>query len=343
MTKAESGGAHESIAPSSSPLKELRFDYNFYVSSYSDLVNLNEAQARAHFAEYGMKELRYCSSYHFFKCNLPGYEETLVIEKHRANNFAATRVTPLDICNSILSDLTIGVPTKRDLEFLKSPSLRSQIAKHGSIVEWTSRFNSPEFRVLEIGSRNVASNAVWKKYMPQATYTGLDIIEGDNVDIVGDAHSLSDLFPSETFDLVISLAVFEHLAMPWVAAEEISKVLKVGGFCAVETHFSFSEHELPWHFFQFNAHALAALFNEQLGFKILDYGLDNPIIGRFADSACSYLRGKPVTDLYCHSSIIAQKTSTSDYSSFNWRQALPGVINTTMYPRNTGLSSDWKA
>jgi hypothetical protein len=34
----------------------------------------------------------------------------------------------------------------------------------------------------------------------------------------------------------------------------------VGGVLFVETHFSFSSHERPWHFFQFSDMALRVLF-----------------------------------------------------------------------------------
>ena len=134
---------------------------------------------------------------------------------------------------------------------------------------------------------------------------------------------------------MISFAVFEHLAMPWIVAEEISKILKVGGYVAIETHFSFSEHELPWHFFQFNSNALECMFNESLGFDVIDSGLDTPIIGRFANSAPPYLRGNAIQDLYCHSTIIAQKNKSRNSKNFSWENALPCVLKNTMYPKNT--------
>ena len=88
--------------------------------------------------------------------------------------------------------------------------------------------------------------------------------------------------------------------MPWIVAQEISKMLKVGGIVLVETHFSFSSHERPWHFFQFSDMALKVLFNKQLGFECIDAGMVNPIIGRFSKYADPYLKFRPVGGLYCH-------------------------------------------
>lgn len=52
----------------------------------------------------------------------------------------------------------------------------------------------------------------------------------------GDAHYLFSYFEDgKKFDLIFSSAVFEHLAMPWKVAEEISKMLRCGGYFFVET------------------------------------------------------------------------------------------------------------
>ena len=89
------------------------------------------------------------------------------------------------------------------------------------------RFNRPGMRILEIGSRNV-TGANFRSSFSAAHYVGFDLYPVENVDVVGDAHRLSIYFaPQERFDLIFSSAVFEHLYMPWVAVEQIAKLLKV--------------------------------------------------------------------------------------------------------------------
>jgi len=129
--------------------------------------------------------------------------------------------------------------------------------------------------------------------------------------------------------------------MPWLVAEEIAKVLRPGGLVLIETHFSFSEHELPWHFFQFNKNALECLFNRSLGFEVVDSGMDNPMVGRYAFDAAEYLRGQSISNLYCHSSIIARKVSSPSFGDGVdlWRASYDEFIRGGMYPANTGLSS----
>jgi hypothetical protein len=194
-----------------------------------------------------------------------------------------------------------------------------------------SRFNRKGARVLEIGSRNVTGSPLRQRFT-EAEYVGFDFYAGENVDVVGDVHKLSGYFTGrEQFDLIFSSAVFEHLHMPWVAALEIQKMLKVGGFVFVETHFSFAAHERPWHFFQFSDMGLRALFNDSLGFELIDSGMSNPMVGFFAHDADTYLRHKHIVELYCHSEILCRKYR--DVTGFDWSTAaLDGVVGETRYP-----------
>lgn len=194
--------------------------------------------------------------------------------------------------------------------------------------------DKPGFRILEIGSREVAGGPPMRARLAHAEYVGFDYHPGANVDVVGDAHRLSELVEGR-FDVVYSTAVFEHLAMPWVVAEEIAKVLEVGGQVFVETHFSYSSHERPWHFFQFSDMGLRALFSPALGFECVEAVMQNPIVGRFSAYADRYLRFQPVRALYCHANIVARKVR--DVEGFRWRDAdVAAVTGATEYPAPNG-------
>ncbi len=193
------------------------------------------------------------------------------------------------------------------------------------------RFNHEGLRVLEIGSRNVTGRNL-RRTFSKATYVGFDFYGGENVDVVGDAHRLSSYFAADQrFDLIFSSAVFEHLYMPWVVAVEIQKLLKVGGHVYIETHFSYSSHERPWHFFQFSDMGLRALFNDSLGFDLIESGMSNPICGYFGPRADRYLRYQPVAELYCHSAILCRKRT--EVAGFDWnRVAIDEVVGGARYP-----------
>lgn len=210
------------------------------------------------------------------------------------------------------------------------------MAKKVSHSKWRNylydNFNKPGLRVLEVGSREVTGTSFARQNFSNATYIGFDYYDGNNVDVVGDAHKLSSYFTGEEkFDLIYSSACFEHFAMPWVVATEIAKLLKVGGTVFVETHFSFSSHERPWHFFHYTDMALRTLFPPANGFECIEVGFSNPVVGRFSSLADGYLKNRPMAGMYCHIDFLGLKVK--DVEDFDWNKVnLDEVVGDTKYP-----------
>lgn len=75
----------------------------------------------------------------------------------------------------------------------------------------------------------------------------IDIFRYPAVDVASSADCLP--FADNTFDAVISQAVFEHLQYPELAMQEIRRVLKPGGLVKIDTAFLQPEHGYPYHFF----------------------------------------------------------------------------------------------
>ncbi len=130
-------------------------------------------------------------------------------------------------------------------------------------------------RLLDIGGRD-RSGVDRSRMFPDCDVTVLDIVEGQNVDVVGDAHKLSRYFPPEHFDATFSVSVFEHLMMPWKVVLEMNKVMKTGGMGFVFTHQTLGMHDLPWDFWRYSDNAWKALFNARTGFRILATAMDRP-------------------------------------------------------------------
>lgn len=130
-------------------------------------------------------------------------------------------------------------------------------------------------RILDVGGRN-RSGTGSRNVFPEAEYITLDIVPGEEVDIVADAHDLRSVLPAESIDAFISVSVFEHLMMPWTVVAELNSVLRVGGLGFVLTHQTIGMHDMPWDFWRISDNAWDALFNAYTGFEIVERELNYP-------------------------------------------------------------------
>jgi len=128
---------------------------------------------------------------------------------------------------------------------------------------------------LEIGAR-ARSGISRRDAVPDGwNYTGFDIIAGENVDVVGDAHQLSRHF-DQKFDAVMALSVLEHILMPWKMIVELNRVMKPGGIGFFLTHQGWPVHDAPWDFWRFSDQSWRALLNAATGFEIIEARMGEP-------------------------------------------------------------------
>ena len=120
----------------------------------------------------------------------------------------------------------------------------------------------PDAAVLELGTKrsNEAVSTTHKDFAKDcAVYVGTDIEDGTDVDVVCDAHDLTEWF-GRKFDVVISCSTFEHFKRLWIVAREIGLILKRGGIVFVQTHQTFPLHSYPSDYFRFSKEALESPF-----------------------------------------------------------------------------------
>lgn len=126
---------------------------------------------------------------------------------------------------------------------------------------------------LEIGGRGQSSIEI-RAWLPDGWhYKSVDIHEGANVDMVGDAHHLSSLLPPQSIDVVFSAHVMEHMLVPWKFVIESSRVLKVGGLFVAVLPSTWPLHAEPWDYWRMSEHAWPALLNPGTGFEIIETGV----------------------------------------------------------------------
>lgn len=85
-------------------------------------------------------------------------------------------------------------------------------------------------KILDIGSLDINGN--YKDIFKNHIYKGLDIIEGNNVDIVTKPYDYSEV-KSNSIDAVISGQTFEHIKYPEKVIKEIKRILKPNGLLCI--------------------------------------------------------------------------------------------------------------
>ena len=200
------------------------------------------------------------------------------------------------------------------------------------LIEKVKEIENPQ--ILELGSRAVTKESLrdmLELNFPHK-YIGFDIHEGPNVDIVGDAHELGALFLKEQFDVVMSKAVFEHLAMPWKVVLEINKILKQGGLLFINTLQTFPLHEKPWDFWRFSDEAWKVLLNKWTGFEIIHANMEFPCTVVPKMDVMSIKDWEMNHEAYLLSNVIARKVRHFDENRLKWNIDIKDFLDSN-YPK----------
>ena len=127
-------------------------------------------------------------------------------------------------------------------------------------------------RVLEIGGHRLAQCAIDLFPQPRFDYHDLNLEASDIPNtIIADITDCRDTIPDESFDIVMSSDVFEHIDRPWLAAAEIGRILKPGGLAITHTLFAWRNHPCPIDYWRYSPECLEFLFAD---LECLEKGYD---------------------------------------------------------------------
>jgi SAM-dependent methyltransferase len=117
--------------------------------------------------------------------------------------------------------------------------------------------------VLEVGGHRLAKCAIDLFPAPRFRYHDVNVrvIDIPNT-IVADITDCRDEIADESFDIVVSSDVFEHIDRPWLAADEITRILRPNGVAITHTLWSWRNHPCPIDYWRFSPECLEFLFSE---------------------------------------------------------------------------------
>lgn len=118
--------------------------------------------------------------------------------------------------------------------------------------------------VLELGSRNL--NGSLRKILTRwepAKYIGMDIEAGPGVDVVCSVEDAVERFGRESFDVVISTEMLEHVRDWRKAISSIKNLCRPGGIMLLTTRsVGFTVHSYPYDFWRYGADDMNAIFSD---------------------------------------------------------------------------------
>ena len=165
--------------------------------------------------------------------------------------------------------------------------MRKQV---NEIVKMVADSLPKKIKVLEIGSLIVEGqeHLSVRKYFPEAEYIGVDMQQGNGVDIVADCidycynYYQSDNYyqSGKAFDLILCLDMLEHAKEPFEVINSTIYALKPDGVLLVTSVFNFPIHEYPNDYWRFTPECFKMLLgNDCRVYKIGSELMPHTVVG----------------------------------------------------------------
>ena len=165
--------------------------------------------------------------------------------------------------------------------YLKTKHMRKQI---NEIVKIVAESLPKKIKVLEIGSLIVEGqeHLSVRKYFPEAEYIGVDMQQGNGVDVVTDCidYCYGYYQSGKEFDLILCLDMLEHAKEPFEVLNSTIYALKLNGVLLVTSVFNFPIHEYPNDYWRFTPECFKMLLgNNSRVYKIGSDLMPHTVIG----------------------------------------------------------------
>lgn len=118
--------------------------------------------------------------------------------------------------------------------------------------------------VIEVGSIDInGSLRPFVESLCPASYIGIDLTMGLGVDVICDAYDMLERFGDETFDILISTELLEHVLDWRRVISNFKRILKPGGIMIITTRsLGFRYHGYPFDFWRYEVSDMQAIFSD---------------------------------------------------------------------------------
>ena len=119
-------------------------------------------------------------------------------------------------------------------------------------------------RIIEVGSYDVNGTIrpIVESWEP-AEYIGVDLEKGPGVDLTCNAEDLLEKFEKESFDIVISTELIEHVRDWRKVISNLKKICKPDGIILITTRsYGFGYHAYPYDFWRYELEDIQNIFSD---------------------------------------------------------------------------------
>lgn len=120
-----------------------------------------------------------------------------------------------------------------------------------------------KIKILDFG----CGGSPYRSFFPNAQYHRADFQGSEDIDFAIDKNSKLKEIKKNSYDLVLSTQVLEHVNCPKKYLYEAKRILKKGGRLILSTHGVFYDHPCPFDFWRWTADGLKKEISDS-GFKI---------------------------------------------------------------------------
>jgi predicted SAM-dependent methyltransferase len=258
-------------------------DCKIYRKYNSDLKNYTDLELENHFNSYGKNENRIYNleslikkNIHLIYFNIDNYKENNKDLKFESDSdyiidYLENRINGNRKISSKLTEF------KKNKQKLIQDKLKYTVPNNHYIKPYEIGINETESAnewendsdisklikennlILNIGA---GYRKCTERYFSLSNVINTEVFNYPTTDIVCDGDNLP--FKDNSFDVVLSLAVLEHVKNPWIHANEMIRVLKPGGIVYADVPFLQPYHGYPHHYYNMTTAGLQNLFEKKI-------------------------------------------------------------------------------